>query len=738
MGLVETDQLQCDGNQPCRRCQGKFDPSRGLGTCLIHAEAQFECKYARQHKKRGRAPKKEQSSNATATTKDSHSPPDDPNTAPATDVRPHLDSHAFSGHSFQYEQELLATPDIRTHSLLASQQGFGQDYQSIVLASTQRAFTEAGSGRRDPSTGEGSTPFPNQSPTSTSPSWNNHASPQLDMRPPATSIDSLRYPVLRPLLPMLEAIISSSLACDLLEVYFTSSSSAQLRPSSPHVLGYVFRKKSFLHPTSPRPSSPALLASMLWIAAQTSNATVLSSHPTARGRICRKLLELTVDLLKPLIHSPVPGGSTIHGPTNHVIDDVSLGVLGVSTDNDSEEGSMYAQVDILVTYIHLATIVSASERKAASLRWWHSAWSLARELKLGREVLPNASRQSIGEYRRDADIRGSFSDGRYMPQLAKVSMADSTHHSKFLSEEQREERRRAWWLLYSMDRHLALCYNRQLALLDRDCCNLLQPVDDTLWQSAHFESTMLRNPPRRHAGPSIICTGPGVFGYFLPAMTLLGQIVDLNLARNRPSYATGYHNPNKYDEDVLDLGRQLEIYAQSVRDLETQTLAPVAAELNVDALYEPSAYNEAPTPSVKSSSTTDSHIQSENTLLLKTAIAYSKQIMHVLAILVSGKWDPITLLEDRDLWISTDSFVAATDHAIAAAEAVGTILEVDPDLSFMPFFFGIYLLQGSFLLLLFADKLQGDVSENLVKACEYSIRAHEASVVTLDTLYQVR
>jgi hypothetical protein len=593
---------------------------------------------------------------------------------------------------------------------------------------------------KDPSTGEGSNTctFPNQSPTATSPSWTNNPSPQFEMRPPAPAPDGLRYSVLRPLMPLIEGIISPSLACDLLEVYFTSSSSAQLRPSSPHVLGYVFRKKSFLHQTAPRPSNPALLASMLWIAAQTSNASVLSSHPTARGRICRRLLELTVDLLKPLIHSPVPGGSTLHGPTNHVIDDVSLGVLGVSTDNDNGDGSMYTQVDILATYIHLATVVSASERKAASLRWWNAAWSLARELKFGREVSPNVPLHGIGAYRRDADIRGSFSDGRYLPQLGKATMVDSTHNSQFLSEEQREERRRTWWLLYSMDRHLALCYNRQLALLDRDCCNLLQPVDDTLWQSANFESVMLRNPPLRHTGPSIVCTGASVFGYFLPAMTLLGQIVDLNLARNRPSYATGYHNPNKYDEDILDLNRQLEIYAQSVRDLEMQVLAPNSADPNVENLYaEPLTFSEAATPSVKSSSTTDSHIQTETTLLLKTAIAYAKQIMNVLAILVSGKWDPITLLEDRDSWISTDSFVTATDHAIAAAEAVGTILEVDPDLSFMPFFFGIYLLQGSFLLLLFADKLQGDVSENLVRACEVVIRAHEASVVTLDTLYQV-
>jgi len=95
------------------------------------------------------------------------------------------------------------------------------------------------------------------------------------------------------------------------------------------------------------------------------------------------------------------------------------------------------------------------------------------------------------------------------------------------------------------------------------------------------------------------------------------------------------------------------------------------------------------------------------------------------------------LLDDNDLWISSQSFVTATGHAVSAAEAVSEVIEVDPDLSFMPFFFGVYLLQGSFLLLLFADKLQGDVSPDVVKACETIVRAHEACVATLDTQYQV-
>ena len=122
----------------------------------------------------------------------------------------------------------------------------------------------------------------------------------------------------------------------------------------------------------------------------------------------------------------------------------------------------------------------------------------------------------------------------------------------------------------------------------------------------------------------------------------------------------------------------------------------------------------------------------------KIVAAYGTHIMHTLHILLNGKWDPISLLDDNDLWISSQSFIDATGHAVAAAEALNEILEYDPDLSFMPFFFGIYLLQGSFLLLLIADKLQGEANPNVVKACETIVRAHEACIVTLNTVYQVR
>lgn len=156
----------------------------------------------------------------------------------------------------------------------------------------------------------GDSPLPNFAMASPgiSPGWMSLPSPSCQNPRPHTSQHTfgaaLRYPVLQPLLPHIVNIVPPSLACDLLDLYFSSSSSAHMHPMSPYILGYVFRKRSFLHPIKPRNCSPALLASMLWVAAQTSDASFFTSPPSARGRVCQKLLELTVGLLKPLIHSP--------------------------------------------------------------------------------------------------------------------------------------------------------------------------------------------------------------------------------------------------------------------------------------------------------------------------------------------------------------------------------------------------------------------------------------------------
>lgn len=575
----------------------------------------------------------------------------------------------------------------------------------------------------------------------TSTGWMNMPSPprqyQAHIPPPKFHNSQLRYPVLEPLIPHLGSILPLPLACDLIDVYFSSSSSAQMHPMSPYVLGCVFRKRSFLHPSKPRRCQPALLASMLWVAAQTSDAPLLTSIPSARGKICQKLLELTVSLLKPLIHTGAEDSSAVSSPA--AIDGASLGGLGVALPGTismealtSDTGPFGAagSADDVVTYIHLATVVSASEYKGASLRWWNAAWSLARELRLGRELPRSMSAP-------DPEREGA--DGQVdIPGL--------------VTEEEREERRRVWWLVYIVDRHLALCYNRPLFLLDIECDGLLQPLDDTAYQNGEFDSpTQMTDPDvmasdvsarqqRRTRGPPFECTGHSIYGYFLPLMAILGEIVDLNHARNHPRFGVGFRSAHEFDEQAQEITRHLELYEQSLKKFAQLNLGATSQNTSEDKDDDGHGTGDVGTPSghsVHSVLTSVSRL-SESEVQTRIVMAYGTHVMHVLHILLTGKWDPINLLDDMDLWISSQGFISATGHAVSAAEAISHILEYDPGLEFMPFFFGIYLLQGSFLLLLIADKLQSEASPSVVKACETIIRAHEACVVTLNTEYQVR
>ncbi|UPL02333.1 hypothetical protein LCI18_013267 [Fusarium solani-melongenae] len=579
-----------------------------------------------------------------------------------------------------------------------------------------------------------------------SPGWGiSMASPPGQYQPqvPQTSFGNakLRYPVLEPLIPHLNNILPISLACDLVDLYFASSSSAQMHPMSPYVLGFVLRKKYFLHPTKPRHCQPALLASMLWVAAQTSDAPFLASTPSARAKTCQRLLELTVYLLRPLIHT-TPGDAP-----SPVADGVALGGLGVampgsiSLDALSGESGPFGaagSLDDVITYIHLAVVVSASEYKGASMRWWTAAWGLARELKLGRELPVGPSPTGQETSAMDTET-GDDQDG---------------NSGGYVTEEEREERRRIWWLLYIVDRHLALCYNRPLFLLDIECQGLLQPMDDKAWQNGDFSSlsssntdpSLLNTGPEGYVsdssqicGPQYECRGHSIFGYFLPLMTILGEVVDLHHAKNHPRFGMAFRPGHEWDAQTAEITRHLEIYEQSLQAFELKHL-PRSGDDKGDGQHgengELSGVPEITTPSVHSVHSSGSGRLTEGNIQTRIVMAYGTHVMHVLHILLAGKWDPINLLDDDDLWISSQGFITATSHAVAAAEAINQILEFDPGLEFMPFFFGIYLLQGSFLLLLIADKLQSEASPSVAKACETIVRAHEACVVTLSTEYQ--
>ncbi|KAI9374888.1 fungal-specific transcription factor domain-containing protein [Aspergillus egyptiacus] len=723
---------KCDGQNPCAHC----------------IEFGLNCEYARERKKRGKASKKDlaaaaaaatagQSSN-TGTNRENLSPPDRPLEAARNgqtgNSQPPLGSaidtlhlNHFSSLNLRSLQLLQNNP--RSPPSVLPPHGLNAAYNDTafsLLNSQEQNSTSLNHFRLGSSTENPSGQFLGLSPPAQSPAWLPLPSPSpanFPSFPMAPFSTSLRYPVLQPVLPHIASIIPQSLACDLLDLYFTSSSSSHLSPQSPYVVGYIFRKQSFLHPTKPRVCSPGLLASMLWVAAQTSDAPFLTSPPSARGRVCQKLLELTIGLLRPLIHGPALGEASPNYAANMVINGVALGGFGVSMDQLGAQSTATGAVDDVATYVHLATVVSASEYKAASMRWWTAAWTLARELKLGRELPPNTA-QSGADGEREGDADGDPTKRNLSSMLSANGPGSSNVN---VTEEEREERRRLWWLLYATDRHLALCYNRPLTLLDKECSQLLQPMNDDLWQAGEFPSATYRA-----VGPPIECSGHSMFGYFLPLMTILGGIIDLQQARQHPRYGLTFRSGTEWDQHTMEITQQLDAYGQSLKDFEARYTNSLALAEN-----EPTEnpHLDHVSPSGRSSSTVGSRVN-ESIVHTKMVVAYGTHIMHVLYILLAGKWDPINLLEDHDMWISSDSFLSAMSHAVGAAEAAAEILDYDPDLSFMPFFFGIYLLQGSFLLLLAADKLQGDANPSVVRACETIVRAHEACVVTLNTEYQ--
>jgi len=626
---------KCDGKHPCAHC----------------TEIGLQCDYVRAHKKRGRAPKKDQE-----VLSDEQSFTNGHN---GMDVqRPQVLARKYSNTSYMGNESMpnstlqsTSNPPNGTYESAhqntyygnysggtsMAMNGVSSMHDAMVPGMPQQHFpvsnptTFAAAGLDGMQQGFGfplgddySVAFMGKAPMVESPDWMALTTPMFIQEPPVIATqarppDTIRFPVLRPLLPHLEPIMPQGLASDLLEQYFASSTSAYLRPSNPYVLGHIFRKKSILHSTDPRPCTPALLASMLWIAAQTSDAPFLTSQLDARGKVCQRLLELTINMLKPLIHNSSGMVIGTAGYASVTQSDAGLGGLVVPTDHTGNNNLDRVQIDNLATYIHLATVVSASERKAASLRWWNAAWSLARELRLGRELPEEAVNDEGQATSALEDHQGPSSDVR------KSSYSDpsnpSNNYQKPISEEEREERRRAWWLLYMQDRHLALCYNRPMFFLNKECEGLLQPLDDDMWQSGRFERAAAKY---RRRGLDIECTSHSVFGYFLPLMVILGEILDLNHARNRPRFGPKANQPRIWNELVDEITLQLETYGHSLQEFDSRL-----SDHNL---------SDAVTPSVASVGTADTAASSELSLQTKTVVAYGTHIMHVLHILLTGKW----------------------------------------------------------------------------------------------------
>lgn len=191
--------------------------------------------------------------------------------------------------------------------------------------------------------------------------------------PTRSAIASCRYPVLQYLVPFLDPDFSSLLACDLLDTYFSSAFSSRMHPTCHHIHNFILRRSHVLDPINPRRTHPALLASMLFVAALSDKALSLFSGPEEKDRICKYLSLLTYRLLNPSRHEPLLSHEDLGLPRH-------CNATAGWTNQDLQQALQPHQnadslpitwgTDYIITFIHVSSVISGSEKKAASIRWY--------------------------------------------------------------------------------------------------------------------------------------------------------------------------------------------------------------------------------------------------------------------------------------------------------------------------------------------------------------------------------
>ncbi|KAK2762659.1 hypothetical protein FQN54_000833 [Arachnomyces sp. PD_36] len=366
-------------------------------------------------------------------------------------------------------------------------------------------------------------------------------------------------------------------------------------------------------------------------------------------------------------------------------------------------------LDDVLTFTLLAVAVSGGEFKSDCLKWWSKALRLAFTLGLNKEDEPSSPRTSQAN-----------------PVLGSGGWPEPDSLQEI---EAKEERRRVFWLLYCLDRHLSLSHNRALRIPD-SACEIFVPLPETIWEN--LDKIGPEGLPNRIYGPLTIVTGTGFFEYFLPLMAILGDIIDVHRRRDHPRLG-GLDE----SQTVAVIAGVLADCERSVAELAKQNEMGIYDILN-KPVQNPNDPIQAASPHPGAAPEDPEKRQSGRNNTRRLVVAYSTHIIHVLYVLLYGKWDAIAMLDNEDDWITSSQFGECASHAITASQAVSSILSLDPELVFAPYLFGIYLLHGSFILLLFADRMpQLGPNPSVEQACETLIRAHEVCVVTLSTEFQV-
>lgn len=107
-------------------------------------------------------------------------------------------------------------------------------------------------------------------------------------------------------------------------------------------------------------------------------------------------------------------------------------------------------MDDVLTFVLLAIGVSGGDFKSDCFKWFNKAVRLTYELRMNAEDENASASARTWPWPSDRESR-------------------EPDQSSLRDVEAKEERRRVFWLLYALDRHLALSFNTALSIPDSMC-----------------------------------------------------------------------------------------------------------------------------------------------------------------------------------------------------------------------------------------------------------------------------
>jgi hypothetical protein len=477
------------------------------------------------------------------------------------------------------------------------------------------------------------------------------------------------YPVLQPLYNHIRGVISIHQARCLLEQYFESRFQSSAHPNCSLLDVFLLRKQDFLTKSFPRICKPVLLASMLWTVAEAGMSHILPRQCGDLHKMRRGLESITLGLLP----------TTRQG-------DSHLGER--SKDPHSGDWTHPPNIDIddVIAYIHVATIVSTNQGKDACLFWWHAAFKSARQIGLHQEC-DGSQRGTVTIYPPSPDEL----QVKVQPLSELEGPPDSGSRAEMLSE----TRRRTWWLLYIHDRYLSLRFRRRHEISDSECEGRLLPLADLLWRSDSDKRFQ-----QRLRFPSLQCTGDGIFSWLLPLLTIVGTILDYKDTSSHHILGT---SPLWTTAMQAKMTTMLNTYSRSVVEFEQEP-----RDHGGDSFH------------------------------ITTIGAYARFFIQTARVLLAGGELVREALQPSVSLTSGKRLYEATNRAIMTTNNISSILEIDPDLSFIPYFSGIHLIQTGMPLLSSTDRLQTQSGSVILEACDVVVKALEVYYVTTSVSFYVR